>query len=203
MITLPNLTGKTIEEAKLELAKKRLFVILKDVQFDNKWEKGRIIFQEPSAGSKIKINKAVKVVMSKGSERVNVPNLKGKILNSASQILQDMGLNKGKMSQIHSSRYAAGKIIAHQPSFSEEVGRSSAINLLVSQGEREKKYLMPDLIGKKAKAVYLKLREMEFKVGVVRYSHYPGLEPGIIIKQLPPHGYRIQQRNLITLEVSK
>ena len=62
---------------------------------------------------------------------------------------------------------------------------------------------MPDLIGKKSAPVISKLKRMDFRVGVVRYSYYPGLEPGIIIKLLPPHGYRIQKNNLITLEVSK
>jgi len=203
MVTLPNLIGKTLEEAKIELAKKKLSVTIKDVQFNNNWERGKIINQNPSSGSRIKINKSVKVVLSAGSERVIVPALEGKTLKAASQILKDVGLRKGKISQIHSSQYAAGKIIAQHPPLLEEVGSNSPVSFLISQGKREKKYLMPDLIGKKAKNVITKLKEMEFRVGVVRYSYYPGLEQGIIIKQVPPHGYRIQKRNLITLEVSK
>lgn len=203
MVTLPDLVGKTVEEAKVELAKKRLSLTLRDVQFDHRWERGKITQQNPSAGSKIKIHKAVKVTLSAGGEKVIVPNLEGKTLKSASQILKDAGLRRGKNSQVHSSDRAAGKIIAQQPPLLEKVGRNTQVSLLVSQGEREKKYLMPDLIGKKAAPVIAKLKRMDFRVGVVRYSYYPGLEPGIIIKQLPPHGYRIQKNNLITLEVSK
>lgn len=203
MVTLPDLIGKTVEESKLELAKKRLSLTLRGVQFDNQWERGKIIHQNPSAGSKMKINKAVKIILSAGSEQVIVPNLEGKTLKSASQILKDAGLRRGKTSQVHGSDRAAGKIIAQQPLLLEKVGRNTPVSLLVSQGEREKKYLMPDLIGKKAPPVISKLKKMDFRVGVVRYSYYPGLEPGIIIKHLPPHGFRIQKNNLITLEVSK
>jgi serine/threonine-protein kinase len=203
MVTLPDLIGKTVEEAKLELVKKKLSLTLRGVQFDNQWERGKIIHQNPSAGSKMKINKAVKIILSAGSEQVIVPNLEGKTLKSASQILKSAGLRRGKTSQVHSSDRAAGKIIAQQPLLLEEIGRNSSVSLLVSQGEREKKYLMPDLIGKKAPPVISKLKKMDFRVGVVRYSYYPGLEPGIIIKHLPPHGFRIQKNNLITLEVSK
>jgi len=203
MVTSPDLVGKTIEEAKVELAKKRLSLTLRSVQFNHQWEKGKIIHQNPSAGSKIKINKAVKVILSVGSEKVIVPNLEGKTLKSATQILKDAGLKRGKTSQAHSSHYAAGKIIAQQPPLLEKVGRNTPVSILVSQGEREKKYMMPDLIGKKSRPIIAKLKKMDFRVGVVRYSYYPGLEPGIIIKQLPPNGFRIQKNNLITLEVSK
>lgn len=203
MVSLPNLIGKTIEEAETELSKKKLFIVQKGIQLDNHWERGKIIFQEPSPSSRIKINKIVRVILSAGSEKVVVPQLVGKNLQSINSILEQTGLKKGKISQVHTSKYAAGKIITQQPQASEEIGRNSRISLLISQGEREKRYLMPDLIGKQADSVIVKLKEMEFRVENMRYSYYPGLESGLIIKQFPPQGFRIQKRNLITLEVSK
>jgi beta-lactam-binding protein with PASTA domain len=112
-------------------------------------------------------------------------------------------LRKGKISQIHTAKYAAGKVISQQPPAEEETGRNTPVSLLVSQGEWEKRYLMPDLIGKRASRVLAQLKEMDFRVEDLRYSYYPGLEPGVIIKQFPPQGFRIQKRNLITMEVSK
>lgn len=203
MVTLPNLTGRTIEEARKELTEKRLTLVQMGVQFDNRWEQGKIIFQEPSPGSKMKINKTVRVILSAGSERVIAPNFIGKNLQNVPSLLKEAGLRRGKIAQVHSSRYAAGKIIAQQPQAFEEIGRNTPISFLVSQGEREKRYLMPDLIGKRASHVIAQLKAMDFRVGDVRYSYYPGLEAGIIIKQFPPQGFRIQKRNLITMEVSK
>lgn len=202
-VTLPNLISKTLEEAKLELSKKRLSVRVKDIIFNNKWKKGKIVLQEPSSGSKVKINKVVKVVLSAGSEMVIVPDLENKTIESATQILKEVGLIKGIISHVYTPRYAAGKIITQQPIPLEKTGRISPVNLLVSRGRREPKYLMPDLIGKKAETVMAKLKEMEFKVGAVHYSYYHGLEPGIIITQLPLPGHSIQKNNLITLEISK
>jgi len=203
MVSIPNLIGKTMEEAEIELSKKKLFIVQKGIQFDNHWERGKIIFQEPSPGSRIKINKIVRVILSAGSEKVVVPQLAGKNLQSINSILEEAGLRKGKISQVHTSKYAAGKIITQLPQASEEIGRNSRVSLLISQGQREKRYLMPDLIGKQANKVIAKLKDMEFRVEDLRYSYYPGLESGIIIKQFPPQGFRIQKRNLITLEISK
>ncbi len=202
MVTLPDLVGKTFEEAQVELNKKKLSLDKKGERFDSKWERGKIIFQDPSAGSKLKINKAVKVVLSSGSERVIIPPLIGKNFQSLGDILKESGLTKGKISQVHTPS-SAGKIIAQTPSPSEEVSRNAPLSLLVSQGELLEKYLMPDLIGKRAEAVVAKLRELNFRVEDVRPSYYPGLNPGVVIRQFPPHGYVIQKNYPITLEVSK
>lgn len=107
------------------------------------------------------------------------------------------------MTQIHTSLFPAGRILAQQPAALTEVPHNTAVGLLVSQGERELKFLMPDLIYKKAASVVERLKSMDFKVSDIRYVSYPGWEPGIIVNQMPPPGFRIQRRNLISLEVSK
>ena len=62
---------------------------------------------------------------------------------------------------------------------------------------------MPDLIERTGRDALRRLKAIEFQVAEIHYSYYPGLEPGVVIKQSPPHGYRIQKRSQITLEVSK
>lgn len=204
IVSIPDLIGKTMAEAGRELAKKKLSLIRDGSQFSDRWEKGRVVFQEPSAGSKLKVNKTVKVIISEGGEVVEIPTLLGKSLEASSQILNEAGLGRGRISQIHTPQYAAGRVIAQDPTPSpQKLKRNTPVNLLVSQGEREEQYLMPDLIGKKASGIINRLQEMGFRVAGIRHFYYPGLEAGIIIKQFPPHGYRIQKRNLINLEVSK
>lgn len=203
MVTLPNLIGKTLEEASSELTRRKLAVVQTGAQFDTSWERGKIISQDPSSGSKLKINKVVKVILSAGTEKVIVPRLIGRNFQNSSQILKEAGLRRGEVSQVHTTEYAAGKIISQYPRAAGEVGGNSPISLLISQGEKEEKYLMPDLIGKKAEIVLAKLKELDFRVEDIRYTSYPGLEAGITIKQFPPQGYLIQKKYPITLEVSK
>jgi beta-lactam-binding protein with PASTA domain len=118
-------------------------------------------------------------------------------------ILQSSGLSKGKMTQIHTRRFPAGRIIAQTPAPDAVVERSAQVGLLLSQGAREEQYVMPDLIGRRADAVIARLKDLDFKVADIHYVYYPGLMSGIVIKQSPLNGYRIQKRNLITLEVSR
>jgi len=203
MVTLPDLTGKTVEEAKNVLIKNKLSLINSGTELHASLEKDKIISQDPLPGSRIKINKVVKIVLSAGQEKIVIPDFLGRSLPSVSQQFIDIDLRKGRVAHVHTPSYAAGKILAQSPAPNEEVGRGSKIHFLVSQGDREKKYLMPDLIGKRAQFVIQRLKEMEFIVGHIRYSNYPGLDSGYIINQYPEPGSRIQKRNLITLEVSK
>jgi beta-lactam-binding protein with PASTA domain len=204
LILVPDLTGKTLPEAGTELAGKRLALRENGAQFSDRFEPGRIVFQEPAAGSRIRINRNIKVVVSGGSEMVDVPQLVGRSLEAAVKSLSDAGLQKGQVSQIHTPQYAAGRIIAQEPApGSSRVKRNSAVDFLVSQGELEPKYLMPDLIARKAAATIARLNELGFRVADIRYSYYPGRDPGVIINQFPPAGYSISKRNLISLEVSR
>jgi len=203
MVTLPNLVGKTLEEAGSELTRRKLSVVQTGAQFDTRWERGKIIIQDPPAGSKLKINKVVKVVLSAGTEKVIVPRLIGKNFQNSSQILKEAGLRRGIVSQVHTSKYSAGRILSQYPQAMAEIGSNSPVSLLISQGEKEVNYLMPDLIGKKAETVLAKLKELDFRVEDIRYTSYPGLEAGVTIKQFPPQGYLIQKKYPITLEVSK
>jgi serine/threonine-protein kinase len=203
LVKLPNLVGKNFEEARTEILKKNLSISVQSYQPDSTWEKGRIIYQDPMPGSRLRKNKVVKVVISEGSEKVDIPRVEGRSLEAATQILKDSGLRKGRISQIHTPQFSAGRILAQEPRPSVVVDRNTPVNLLISQGAWEDRFMMPDLIEKNADKVIDKLRSMDFKVSDIHYSYYPGLGPGIIIKQFPPPGFRIQKRNLITLEVSR
>ncbi len=203
LVTIPDLRGKSLAEAKAELAKKKTALIVQGRQFDNVFEKGAVIFQEPSAGSRLKVNRTVKVILSEGSERVPIPRFEGRSLEWASQMLREAGLAKGRLSQIHTPQYAAGRIISQQPAAGEIVGRSTPIRFLVSQGAWEDKYIMPDLIEKNSDAVIQQLRTMEFKVNIDHTAPYQGLGPGIVIRQSPVRGFPLLKRNQISLEVSK
>ncbi len=203
LVTLPNLAGRTVEEARAALAAKRTNIAVQGTRFDSRIEKGRIVAQDPGPNSRIKTKRTVNVIISEGSERLTVPALEGRSLEFAAQQLRSVGLRRGRVSQIHTPRFAAGRIIAQWPAGGDIAGRGSAVDFLVSQGSWEPEYVMPDLIERPAAPVLARLKALDFQISEVHYSYYPGLGPGIIIKQFPVRGTRIQKRNQITLEVSK
>ncbi|MFC2157475.1 PASTA domain-containing protein [Acidobacteriota bacterium] len=202
-VKVPDLIGKTFEEGNSELSAKKLIIIQSGIQLHEKHEKGKIIFQDPPEGSRLKLLQEVKVIVSGGKEKVIVPRLRGRSFQMISTALEEFGLFKGRDSHVYTGQYSAGRIIAQSPIPEQDVPKGTRISFLVSEGERGKKYLMPDLIGKHESAVRAQLRAFGFRVADLRQTYYPGIDSGIIIKQFPKQGSPVQKRNLITLEVSK
>jgi beta-lactam-binding protein with PASTA domain len=62
---------------------------------------------------------------------------------------------------------------------------------------------MPDLIGRDAGAVLRALQAAGLKVSDVRSRTYPGVAPGIVLRQTPAAGSRVSPRGAVLLDVSK
>ena len=202
LVNLPDLSGKTVEEAQSLLAGKRIRIVTAETRFDSRVEKGRILSQDPAKGSRIKPRRTVQVVVSRGREQIEIPRLEGRSLEMASQILKSAGLRRGRISQIHGPQ-PAGRIIAQNPPPGTIAGRLSAVDFLVCRGKEDERYVMPDCIAKSAEAVLRRLRAEGFLKYVVNYAWYPDIGPGVILKQSPAAGSLILKRNEIHFEVSR
>jgi len=203
VVTVPDVTGKPVAQARSELLKKDLSLVPKDTEASDRFEKGLIVRQDPAAGSRIRITTVVQVTTSSGSGTVSVPELAGKTLDESMTLLQAAGLKKGNLTQVHTPRTSAGRILDQRPAPGTVVERGFPVGLLLSQGDLDARYIMPDLIGLRADGVIGRLDAWGFKVADIRYVYYPGAPAGLIVKQDPPNGYRVQKRNRISLEVSR
>jgi beta-lactam-binding protein with PASTA domain len=62
---------------------------------------------------------------------------------------------------------------------------------------------MPDLIGRDAQQVLAILERAGLKVTDLRYRSYPGIAPGIVLRQSPAAGQRVNARAALALDVSR
>jgi len=203
LVPVPDLSGRSLEEARFLLSDKKLTVIQSGLRLHDRYDAGMIIFQEPEADVRVKLYEEIRVIISAGKEKVVVPDLRNRMFQAVGPELQVIGLQRGGDSHVYSSRYAAGKIIAHNPLPGEEIPKGSRISCLVSEGARGERYVMPDLIGKKASFVIPWLESKGLRIGDLREITYRFIESGIIIRQEPLQGSPVQKRTLVYLEVSK
>jgi len=77
------------------------------------------------------------------------------------------------------------------------------VSLLVNRGDQAAAYLMPDLIGVDAGRAADVLRSAGFRVAIVAEQPYPGVAPGIVLRQSPQSGFQISPSEPISLEVSR
>jgi beta-lactam-binding protein with PASTA domain len=77
------------------------------------------------------------------------------------------------------------------------------VALLVNRGEQAITYVMPDLIGVNGERAAAVLREHGFRLAVVGSTPYPGVPPGIVVRQSPQAGFQIGPDEPISIEVSR
>ena len=204
IVSVPDLTGKPVSQARSELQKKDLTLAQKGTESSDRLDKGLIVRQDPAPGSKIRVTRVVQVFTSSGSGTAAVPDLAGKTLDEALTVLQAAGLTKGRLTQVHTPQVPAGKVLDQRPAPATVVERGFPVGLLLSQGDLDSTYMMPDLLtGLRADGVIGRLNSWGFKVADIRYVYYPGQSAGVIVGQDPQPGYPVHKRGRITLEVSR
>ncbi len=90
-VPVPDVTGRTYDEAAAALADVRLGATMVE-EFSDSVEAGKVIRTEPATGEPAPRDSSVTVVVSKGPELVAVPSLRGMTVEAASAALRAIGL---------------------------------------------------------------------------------------------------------------
>ena len=91
MVAVPNLVGKTEDEAAALLEEEKLGKQMIGEE-NSTQEKGRISSQDIPAGTKVEQYTTIKYHISKGQQEITIPELSGQTGVDAQQTLEDMGL---------------------------------------------------------------------------------------------------------------
>jgi beta-lactam-binding protein with PASTA domain len=80
---------------------------------------------------------------------------------------------------------------------------AAQVSLLVNRAESGGTFVMPDLIGVSADRAATILRNHGFRAAIVGSTPYPGVGPGVILRQSPQAGFQIAPGEPISIEVSR
>ena len=200
-VAVPDLSAMTPEEAQQRLSDADLDLRIEPLRRVHQTiEEGRIAEQDPSPGVTTRRRRSVKIWLSSGETPGSVPALIGASERAARRRLEENAFGLNGLSEIRSSRYPTDAIVAQEP---PPATHGQAVWLLVNRGERGRTYVMPDLIGVEAETAADVLRTQGFRVTVVGEHPYPGLPPGIVLRQSPQAGFQIAPGEAISLEVSQ
>lgn len=165
MLTMPDLAGKTREEA-LELVKKARFntpQISED--FHDTVPEGQISSQDPAPNASVAHNTIVKITVSKGRQPVSMPNLVGKPSQEAQNELTQVGLQP-QVTEDFSDSVPKGKVISQSVAPNTTVHRLDQVNLVISKGPEV--VAVPNVFGKSEGDARAALESAGFTVNVKR-----------------------------------
>ena len=198
-VAVPRVNGLTPEEATPLLTEAGLTMQIEPVRrVHSTIAPGRIAQQDPSGGVTTRRRRSVKIWLSSGATPSTLPTLIGASEQAALRHLQDNAFTLDDLAEIRSPRYPVDAVVAqHAPPGGQRV------SLLVNRGERGLTYVMPDLIGVNQATASDVLRARGFRVTVVSTHLYPGVPPGVVLRQSPESGFQIAPGEAISLEVSQ
>ncbi len=200
-VTVPNLTGQSIEDATAAAAALDLSLRVDEGRRpDPKVPAGHVLGQEPAAGAAARRQRSIRVWLSAGAHIARAPNLLGETQRSAEIRVAQDGLVIGAVSEIRSALYPPDIVVAQDPPADTE---TSEIRLLVNRGEDRATYVMPDLIGLNGDRAADLMRTRGFRVSVTSQTAASAIPPGIVVRQTPAGGYQVHPGDPIALEVSR
>lgn len=92
VIVVPDVQRRSLVEARLLIDQARLRIGELRETFDEEIKGGFIITQDPQPGARLERGKPIHLVVSKGPQRIEMPQLVGRSLRDARRMLQELGV---------------------------------------------------------------------------------------------------------------
>lgn len=135
--SVPDLTGKSVNEAEQILQKQHLKIDDVEYEFDSSIPKNHVIRTKPKEGTTVKRYKKVLLIVSRGTESYTMKNVLGQNIDDVVASLENDGWNKKdiEITKCLNSTFDKNMIFEQEPSAQTKltVGKDK-ISLLVSVG---------------------------------------------------------------------
>ena len=202
-VQIPDLVNKTQDEAEQIVKELKLKLVVKSEEYNENVEEGKIISQDPAYQENytIKEHSEISVVISKGTETVEVPDVVGKTREEAEKLLKDAGL-VAEITEENDEKVEAGIVLSQDIEDGETVNKGSTVKLVVSKGSAIVNVEVPSLVGKTEQEARNLLTEAGLKVNVVN-DEDESKNDGVVLRQSKDAGTEVQEGTTITITVNK
>jgi len=152
---VPDLNGKELTEALLELQVKELYPRLQLRYSQTSSDKGLIIEQEPKPGTIVKAGRRIRIVVSQGVVINKIENFIGRSLNDVKIDLQTIYTSSGNVPLLtikepvmyEFSSENPGIILAQKPEPGTDISGQMVLEFVVSRGRENDVVTVPQLSG--------------------------------------------------------
>ncbi|MCF8366976.1 MAG: PASTA domain-containing protein [Bacteroidales bacterium] len=172
-IEVIDLTGMQVNELpKAEMDGVFDYVVIDSV-YDDHFNKGEIVLQDPLPGSKVKSGRKIYItIVASQPEMVQMPNL---VDLSLRQALNELKANSLKLDKLHYvSNFAKNAVLAQMIDgdtviSGTEVLKGSSVELILGKGKNNEKVNVPFLIGMTENEAIRLLNNSSLNVGYLKY----------------------------------
>jgi serine/threonine-protein kinase len=195
-VTVPLVIGKPEAEATKALTDAGLKVQRKEVQ-DDVNPAGQVTAQDPLANVEVNKGSTVALSISSGAPIVEVPDVRARTLDAASDILTTAGFRV--TSNAVNSDKAPNTVLEQAPAAGDRKPKGSTITLTVSKGLEQ--IVVPPVRGRTASDAANLLGQTGFRT-TTRTEASNDVEVGNVIRTEPAAGTPLDRNSTVTLVVS-
>lgn len=203
---VPDLTGLPVQQARQQLESLGMQAEIDDDRLQTpNLAADHVARQIPGPGTPVKRMRVVRLLLSAGPRRHELPSMVGDSRARALIALQQQDFDVDYEAYAPSWDVAEDRIIAQEtvPAVLAP-GETGALRLLVSLGPPTAYYVMPDLVGQSMAQIRPWLESMGFRVSEgANRRVVANVSPGTIVNQRPQAGFRIARAGQIDLQVSR
>ncbi|MEN2666381.1 PASTA domain-containing protein [Listeria aquatica] len=137
-ISLEDYSGESYEETKKTLEEQGFKSVTKDEEYSSSVEAGKIISQDPSAGTEVIAKEtSINFTVSKGAPPITLKDLRGYNQRALDDYASSNGITI-KSTEEYSDSVEKGQVISQSPSAGSSVSSGATINVVLSKGPKEK-----------------------------------------------------------------
>ena len=221
-VVMPNLLGKTMTEAKIELKDLGIDITLKGSESSSKYSAGQIMEQNIAEGTKVEVGSSVEVTIAgsgssgtSGSStsstaadstssttdtEATVPNVVGKDEATARAAIEAAGLTVGTVTEASSDTVTSGLVISQTVAANTKTAKGTKVNLVLSSGASSVK--VTDVIGHEQSRAEQELAAAGFQVSV-KEAYSSDVRSGLVISTTPDRGTPAKPGSTVTMTVSQ
>jgi len=195
IVQVPAVVGLTQDEARKRLESAGFSQVVVAERFSETVPRGQVIGTEPAAGTQVSTAQPVTLLISKGSDRVEVPDVVGLGEQAALNTLSGAEL-AGTVVQ-RDSEEPEGEVIGQSPAPGKLVPRGSQVTIFASTGA----IAVPDVVGLARRPAVTTLKKAGFVVAVTEQPTDDPLQVGKVISEFPAGGTRGQRGDTVAITV--
>jgi serine/threonine-protein kinase len=199
LITVPNVVKMTKEDASRTLSDAGLTVGEAQEENSETVPAGQVIRQDPAASAKVAKDTKVNLWISKGSGKVEVPNLRNMSTADAEKLLADLGLAYGFGQNKPDAEIEAGRVCGQNPAAGQMVETGTKVIYDVSSGPDS--VPIPNVYGMPKADAEQTLRNSGFEVAYAEDIFSTSVAEGSVANQ--DKTGTGQKGDVITLTLSK
>ncbi|WP_246098019.1 Stk1 family PASTA domain-containing Ser/Thr kinase [Rhodococcus spelaei] len=153
---------------------------------------GAVAALDPGPGTVLDVGSQVRVVRSKGSPPVQIPDLRGKTVDQARATLDGLGIAVSGTEEVFDSGVDAGEVVGTDPTAGRTVGAGSTVKLTVSTAVK-----LPSMLGRTVGSARDELTKLGLDVQVKQAVE---TDRSLVLTQSPGAGERVRPGSKVTLK---